>query len=71
MEAELENPLVLIYDKKISNMKDLLPVLEKSVPVPTTVTPAFENCTVPATAVLYELLIVFLAKCMRISSKSL
>ncbi len=31
MEAELENPLVLIYDKKISNMKDLLPVLEKSV----------------------------------------
>jgi len=31
MEAELENPLVLIYDKKISNMKDLLPVLVKSV----------------------------------------
>lgn len=31
MEAELENPFVLIYDKKISNMKELLPVLEKVV----------------------------------------
>lgn len=31
MEAVLENPLVLIYDKKISNMKELLPILEKSV----------------------------------------
>ncbi|MEX2443286.1 MAG: chaperonin GroEL [Alkalispirochaeta sp.] len=29
MVAELENPFILIYDKKISNMKDLLPVLEK------------------------------------------
>ncbi|MFH1942985.1 MAG: chaperonin GroEL [bacterium] len=29
MEAGLENPLILIYDKKISAMKDLLPVLEK------------------------------------------
>ncbi|MEL6558463.1 MAG: chaperonin GroEL [Bacteroidota bacterium] len=28
MEAELENPYILIYDKKISNMKELLPVLE-------------------------------------------
>mgnify|MGYP006266823497 CR=1 FL=1 len=28
MEAELENPYILIYDKKISAMKDLLPVLE-------------------------------------------
>ncbi|MDD2563306.1 MAG: chaperonin GroEL [Salinivirgaceae bacterium] len=28
MEASLENPLILIYDKKISTMKDLLPVLE-------------------------------------------
>jgi chaperonin GroEL len=28
MIAEMENPLILIYDKKISNMKDLLPVLE-------------------------------------------
>jgi chaperonin GroEL len=27
--AVLENPLILIHDKKISNMKDLLPVLEK------------------------------------------
>jgi len=29
MEAELEEPLILIHDKKISLMKDLLPVLEK------------------------------------------
>ena len=28
MEADLENPYILIYDKKISSMKDLLPVLE-------------------------------------------
>jgi len=28
MEAVLENPLILIYDKKISSMKDLLPILE-------------------------------------------
>jgi chaperonin GroEL len=31
MEAVLENPYILIYDKKISSMKDLLPILEKSV----------------------------------------
>jgi chaperonin GroEL len=30
MEAELENAYILIYDKKISSMKELLPVLEKS-----------------------------------------
>ena len=30
MEAELENPFILIHDKKISNMKDLLPVLEQT-----------------------------------------
>ena len=30
MDAELEDPLILIYDKKISNMKELLPILEKS-----------------------------------------
>jgi len=29
MECEMENPAILIYDKKISSMKDLLPVLEK------------------------------------------
>ncbi|MFZ4785010.1 MAG: chaperonin GroEL [Flavobacteriales bacterium] len=29
-EAELENAYILIYDKKISNMKELLPVLEKT-----------------------------------------
>jgi chaperonin GroEL len=28
MEAELENPFILIYDKKVSSMKDVLPVLE-------------------------------------------
>ncbi|WP_207426531.1 chaperonin GroEL [Pedobacter sp. SYSU D00535] len=31
MEAELDNPYILIYDKKISSMKELLPVLEKQV----------------------------------------
>jgi chaperonin GroEL len=31
MEAVLESPYILIYDKKISNMKELLPVLEKVV----------------------------------------
>ncbi len=31
MEANLENPLVLIYDKKISVLKDMLPILEQSV----------------------------------------
>ncbi len=31
MVTELENPYILIFDKKISNMKDLLPVLEKVV----------------------------------------
>ena len=30
MEVELENPQILIYDKKISTMKELLPILEKS-----------------------------------------
>jgi len=30
MEAELENPYILIHDKKISTMKDMLPVLEAS-----------------------------------------
>ncbi len=29
MEAVLEEPLILIHDKKISSMKDLLPILEK------------------------------------------
>ncbi len=29
MEAVMEDPLILIHDKKISSMKDLLPVLEK------------------------------------------
>ncbi|MBI3238440.1 MAG: chaperonin GroEL [Flavobacteriia bacterium] len=28
MVAEMEHPLILIYDKKISNMKELLPILE-------------------------------------------
>ena len=29
METEMDNPYILIYDKKISTMKDLLPTLEK------------------------------------------
>ncbi len=31
MDAEMEDPYILIHDKKISNMKDLLPLLEKVV----------------------------------------
>ncbi|MGM9807986.1 MAG: chaperonin GroEL [Candidatus Onthomorpha sp.] len=31
MEATYENPFILIYDKKISNLKELLPILEKTV----------------------------------------
>jgi chaperonin GroEL len=31
MEANLENPFILIYDKKISVLKDLLPILESAV----------------------------------------
>ncbi len=31
MTAEYENPYILIHDKKISNMQDILPVLEKVV----------------------------------------
>ena len=30
MEAVYENPYILLYDKKISNMKEFLPILEKS-----------------------------------------
>ncbi len=30
MIADMENPYILIFDKKISTMKDLLPILEKS-----------------------------------------
>lgn len=30
MEAELENPYILIHDKKVSVMKDILPVLEQT-----------------------------------------
>src|SRR5690348_11851848 len=29
MQVELENPYILIYDKKISSMKDILHILEK------------------------------------------
>ena len=29
MTTEMDNPFILIYDKKVSSMKDLLPVLEK------------------------------------------
>lgn len=31
MECEMEKPYILIYDKKVSSMKDLLPILEKVV----------------------------------------
>lgn len=31
METVLEHPYILLYEKKLSNMKELLPVLEKSV----------------------------------------
>lgn len=31
MEAELDAPFILIYDKKVSNMKELLPILEQVV----------------------------------------
>jgi len=31
MEVEMDAPYILIYDKKVSNMKELLPVLEKVV----------------------------------------
>ena len=31
MECEMENPYILIYDKKISNLKDMLPILEAAV----------------------------------------
>jgi chaperonin GroEL len=30
MEAELDQPYILIYDKKVSSMKELLPILEQS-----------------------------------------
>lgn len=30
MECEMERPVVLLYDKKISNLKDMLPILEAS-----------------------------------------
>ena len=29
METKLENPYILLYDKKVSNLKDLLPILEQ------------------------------------------
>ena len=31
MEVEMENPYILIYDKKISNLKEFLPILEPAV----------------------------------------
>ncbi|WP_315571343.1 chaperonin GroEL [Alloprevotella tannerae] len=31
MQCEMEKPYILIYDKKISNLKDLLPILEPAV----------------------------------------
>ena len=31
MQCEMESPYILIYDKKISNLKDMLPILEPAV----------------------------------------
>ena len=31
MECQMDNPFVLIYDKKITNLKDMLPILEAAV----------------------------------------
>ena len=31
MTTEYENPLILIHDKKIANMQDIVPILEKAV----------------------------------------
>jgi chaperonin GroEL len=31
MEVEMDNPYILIYDKKISNLKEMLPILEATV----------------------------------------
>ncbi|WP_018109282.1 chaperonin GroEL [Bacteroides propionicifaciens] len=31
MEVEMENPYILVYDKKISNLKEFLPILEPAV----------------------------------------
>lgn len=31
MQVELQNPYILIYDKKVSTLKDILPLLEKTV----------------------------------------
>ena len=31
MECQMDNPLILIYDKKISNLKEFLPILEPAV----------------------------------------
>ena len=31
MTIELEDPFILMYEKKIANMKDLVPLLEKAV----------------------------------------
>ena len=31
METEMENPFILVYDKKISSLKELLPILEPAV----------------------------------------
>ena len=31
MECQMDNPFILIYDKKITNLKDMLPILEAAV----------------------------------------
>ena len=52
MEAEMEDAYLLIYDKKISNMKDLLPLLEKVVQTGKPVTIIVEDVEGEALATL-------------------